>query len=413
MVGLAGHAARPGSAEACSVAPDSITIRDTPANGVVVVDVGCSFGNCFEGELPDELPVMDKTTGEMVNGSIVLTNGSIDGVARITWKPESPLVEGHTYELLWQPAASQAFAEVDYEFSALAAASWTADDIVVTASTWLSEGASKWVTCETANTFDCGPNEAETYTVHNPLDAAQLVGLQAAIDAVASPAGSEGQYVVTAALWAEGEEQPEQVDVPGELYSSISVSEAFDTAFNAYCYRVEVTSLIDDTLAVTEDCLPHTFGELTVTPLSDAQIATQLGWCAAPPDDEGYDDLWCTGRRARCAEAMMAGWEEPGCKTIEEQCSDVLDPMDPFDPNDPNDPNDPKGPNDPMDPSDPHGGDDHGDGDGEEDNEVMGAQPGLEGGCSTTSDHRGRAWPGLLFATIFLAVRVRRARKSA
>src|SRR5690349_712704 len=86
LAGLAGQLARPGSADACSIAPDSITVQDTPANGVVVVDVGCSFGNCFEGELPAELPVKDLTTGEMVSGSIVYSSGSIDTHAKMAWK---------------------------------------------------------------------------------------------------------------------------------------------------------------------------------------------------------------------------------------------------------------------------------------------------------------------------------------
>jgi hypothetical protein len=389
MVALAGHIARPGSAEACSVAPDSITVHDTPVNGVVVIDVGCSFGNCFDSELPDELPVMDKTTGEMVPGSIVYTTGSIDTYARLAWKPDAPLVAGHTYEMMWQPEATLGSAELDYELLALPAATWQVDEIVVDARTWLNEASSEWVACEVSNGgMLCGPNDGETYTVQNGLDTALSVGLQAAIDSAASPAESVGQFLVKAALWGEGEEQPELSDVPGYVYSSISIQENFETAFDAYCYRVEVTSLIDGAVAISEDCLPHTYGELTIAPLSDAEIATQLGWCVAPPD--GYDDLWCTGRRPRCEEAARSSWDEPGCDTLEEQCRDVLDPMDP---------------------SEPPGGD--GDGNDDAEAEMMNAETGLEGGCSALSDRRTGAWPGLLFAAIFLAVRARRARKSA
>jgi len=91
---LFGSFARPNAADACSYPPDSITVRDTPINGVVILDVVCVFGSCFEGELPTQLPVMDKTSGEMVDGEIVHSIGTLNGNALIAWR--RLLYRGHS-----------------------------------------------------------------------------------------------------------------------------------------------------------------------------------------------------------------------------------------------------------------------------------------------------------------------------
>lgn len=351
LVSLIGLIARPQTADACSYPADSITVRDTPVGGLVVIDTVCVFGDCFEGELPTELTVIDTTDGVMVPGEIAHTAGSIDNGAMIAWRPTAPLIEGHTYEVLWQPETAQSFAELDLEFSALPSVTWSPEDIRVEASVEVLEEATETIRCDTVNYIDCGsasPGDIDPRQI--ATNVTQQVALIVAIDTIHAPDHAYGNYLVTMALWGDGEAQPEQVAMNDFTYGSIGGSKVFEHALDSYCYRVEITSLLDESsMAVTEDCIAHDLGELTSAPVGDERIASQLGSCVSAP--EGYLDLWCGSRAAYCEELdTSSGMMEQGCDTLEDACAE-------------------------MEP------DDVGEGD---DDSGMSPEPGLNGGCSAT-----------------------------
>jgi len=321
LLGLSAGLAEPERARACSAPQGWVGVRDVPANGVVLLEIRCEGGpsSCYGESLPSELPVIDLTTSEPVAGTIVhQAVGSSSSSVLIAFKPDQPLIEGRSYEVMWQPAVPPTF-EVDYVLEALAPTPLTAEDVAVNFDlSMVADPLYESVGCTSEEKLgSCSLTHQVTLTTK------LFPTVSAALAMNAVPAGSEGQVVVTMAFWAEGEAEPAQTEVPAYLHHTIANGRRFDAKHSAYCYRVEVTSLIDDSFARYEDCLEHgTMSELVELPTSESVLIRQLGTCDDPP--EGLLREWCIGKGERCEEL---GDVLASCGDVTETCADV--PMDP------------------------------------------------------------------------------------
>ena len=54
--------------------------------------------------------------------------------------------------------------------------------------------------------------------------------------------GADGQFLMTHAVWTDGEDEPAQQPTDAFLYAGRDFSERFDELASAYCYRVQLTS---------------------------------------------------------------------------------------------------------------------------------------------------------------------------
>jgi hypothetical protein len=332
LLGLAAELAQPELATACSAPEGSALARDVPANGVVLLEIHCNNGSssCYGESLPAELPVIDLTTSEPVAGTIVHQEGT-SGSILIAFKPDQPLVEGRSYEVMWQPPVPPTF-DVDYVLEALAPTALTAEDVAVDiALSMVADPLYESVRCISQEKLgSCSSYDQISLTTK------LFPTLSAALDMSTVPAGSEGQLAVTMAFWAEGEVETAQREVPAYRHQPIAGAQRFDAKHHAYCYRVEVTSLIDESFAIHEDCLEHgTMGELVELPTSDGVLTRRLGTCDDPP--EGFLPQWCIGKREHCADVDNT---LASCRDVAETCADVsMTPEEP--PVEPDDDEDP------------------------------------------------------------------------
>lgn len=310
-------AATASPASACSLPAPTITANDAPANGVVLVDVVCGFPPCFEGELPETLDVRDAMTGEAVPGEIVRAAGDLSSGARLAWKPDAQLVAGRSYELMWRPESSVANeADSDFVFEALQAPAWTADDIALSDRLELLTEHTEYIECEELSPVLCGDGNDIDYAI--PTEQRTSVALAVEVDPERMPEGSAGAYVLSAAFWIEGEDEPELEEL--SWYPAVDAWHTFEHAASGYCYRVQVTSLVDESSATHEGCVEH--GELAqpaTTAVADAEINTGLRQCKNAP--EGYEARWCEARLAACEE-RDATRTDADCIEVAAMCED-------------------------------------------------------------------------------------------
>lgn len=274
----------PEAARACSEPrPRAFNVHAPPANGVLLVDIACSGElACEQDPFPiDALPVVDLETGQPVAGSVVHVRSQPGYYQTVAFKPDQPFIPGRRYEIAWQPA--QTLTGAPLAFEALAAVEPSAEPAMLEVE--LTVLSSEVIaTCP----FDplggsCGANQ---YSVGSRRQAE----LRATIDAEST---TTSQLVVTFAAWVEGSEEPD----PRELWpwdrTSQWAATQFDSKAEAYCYRLEVTSLIDASVAVREGCIEHgDLGELGVTDYPGiAEIRRAACDGTAPPQPpEAIDD---------------------------------------------------------------------------------------------------------------------------
>jgi len=117
------------------------------------------------------------------------------------------------------------------------------------------------------------------------------------------------------AFWAEGEPEPALGEGTWPFQAG---GLEFDESENTYCYRVELTSLIDDSTEERSDCVEHDqLGGTDGWGTGDIMLASQLTQCKAPP--AGLEAEWCAGMRVRCREPNPLF----GCDTVEATCEGV------------------------------------------------------------------------------------------
>jgi hypothetical protein len=211
--------ALPAAAKACPVQMNQAFVEDVPANGTVLIDIQCDGASCLEGELPADLGVVDLTAGGDVAGTITSVSIDLDdGDMRIAWRPQAPLVAGHVYELGWQPKLREPMRDFEPSFEALPSAQWKVEAI-------------------------------ELNSALRVQSAGKRVTLEVEVDAIGSPELYD-QYAMRAAFWSSVEEPP--------VLSSVherSAFREFEARTAAYCYRVELRSLIDDATQTHEACM--------------------------------------------------------------------------------------------------------------------------------------------------------------
>lgn len=255
-IALAAVLAPPDLARACSY-PTSphewFKVHPPPANGVLIVDVSCTAPECNADPLMTfPLPVIDLETGELVPGRIVHRRAGV-----IAFKPDTPFVAGRSYALDWQPAVERTGSALT--FTAVQEVPSSASNAVFDVAL---EARSEIVS------EPCVPLQSLESLCGRPSYAigTQRYLLLQATDVSLPPSG---QTVVSFAAWTDGAEPPDQREYwpwPAPLDGPF---EAFSSAADAYCYRLEITSLIDDSFAVQEDCIAHgDLGELGTTLLS-------------------------------------------------------------------------------------------------------------------------------------------------
>jgi hypothetical protein len=308
--------ARPATAAACSVPPDKIVVSDTPANGLVMVGADCyTKSPCFEGELPDVLEVVDFETREPVSGSIERVEGDLETDAKIAWRPDQRLTAGRDYEVLWQPQETASWgAEVDYVFRALPASDWAAQDVVVLSRLELASQDTELIQCEALPSLLCGI-ESSIYPIG--IERRTYPTLSVEVDWERVPENSEGQFVLSAAFWAEGDEEPQLQELSWK-HPRLPTNHFFDDTADAYCFRVQVTSLVDDSVAMHEGCEEHgDLGEPATTAVPDEHIRAHLAQCKDAPT--GYEQAWCEVRRVSCDQPGQA----PDCDAVAAACEDI------------------------------------------------------------------------------------------
>jgi hypothetical protein len=396
--GFAEELARPDAALACSAPTDSISVRDTPANGAVIVDVLCWFGSCFEGALPTELEVVDTTTGLPVPGSVVYSAGSIDDHGLVAFRPDAPLTAGRSYEVMWQPVVTSARAELDYVLEATAEVSDAVGSTTISAA--LEPRVDDYY--ETTSCMIEPFHGACGGATHNiGIKTKRYASLEATLDNNAGELAN--QLLLRTAFWSQGQTPPALVDVP-PLLSRGQMTQRFDVEASAYCYRIEIESLVTGSISMHEDCLPHgSLGSLDMQEVNEAGRIAQMGICAMPPTGD-YLSEWCTARLEQC-EANVVGWMT--CDDAEAMCADIAEP-EPMEPSDSMDPE----PNDPMDPIDPNtAGDDGAAGAAGMSGEMSEPVRTTRTACSASPGARGQASLATLLGLFALVLHTRRSRR--
>jgi len=306
-------------AAACSPPPTGLWTSDPPANGVLVVHTACGGGGvgpCFVDSLPDTLTVTDMTTLDTVPGVIVREVGDVAASNTFAWKPATPFVEGRSYELDWNPVVDP-WVFVDREFVAQPALGATLDDVPLGVGLDLLVESTEDLQCEGRWIDSCGFN-------------GQIVRVQertlARLTVFADvPFVTTDQYGLRGALWAEGQAEPALGE---ESWPLTTVQGSFEQAASAYCYRVELRRLVDDSTDVRTDCVEHgELGEVTTLTRSDAQLASDLVQCKEPP--AGFEAQWCTAMRDVCATPEGAAVESFECTSVEPTCEGFDEPGDP------------------------------------------------------------------------------------
>lgn len=300
ILGAVYVAARPAPAAACTLQPDSVVVSDAPADGVVIVTTHCFAQTraCFEGGLPDELEVVDRITREPVPGAVVRVEGSLAADGKIAWRPDAPLTPRRQYEVTWQPTAPS-FALLDYVFDVLPEASWDASDIVMTSRLEMLTEEQEHVSCTLNGPSTCGSgSQAATFHIATKLRTYPALAIE--VDATRSPQSSAEQLVLSAAFWVEGEDEPALQELP--WLNGVDAWHEFAEAAESYCYRVQVKSLIDDSLAMHEGCEEHgDLGQVGTRVLSENDNGYKFAACAEAP--EGFEDVWCRARAEVCETA--------------------------------------------------------------------------------------------------------------
>jgi hypothetical protein len=246
-------------------------------------------------------------------------------------------------------------------------------------------------------------------TTHNiGIETKRYASLEATLDDNAGELAN--QLLLRTAFWSQGQTPPALVDVP-PLLSRGQMTQRFDVEASAYCYRIEIESLVTGSTAMHEDCLPHgALGSLDMQEVNEAGRIAQMGICAMPPAGD-YLSEWCSARLEQC-EANIVGWTT--CDDAEATCADIdepepMEPSDPMDP-DPMDP-DPMEPNEPMEPIDPTAGADGAAGAAGVSGEMSEPVRTTRSACSASPGARGQALVATLLGLFALALYARRSRR--
>jgi len=310
---LFAYGAWPASAEACSAPMPSIMVHDAPANGVVVLEFWCTIAPCALADLPDVLPVVDVLSGDTVPGEVLRKKGG-GSMLRMLWLPDEPLVAGRSYEITWRPPAHFPFPQaMDYVFEALPEVDYDVTAPVVESQLDVQADATTVLSCESTYIDSCG---TKTQTI--PLDRRTRPVLSVYFDAGLDTFIANA-FELRGAFWSGDEAPPVLGPAQG---AGEGLGQTFDAAAEQYCYRVELRSLIDDSTAVHEACVPHgDLGAIETIDTTSEELARTLQNCLEPPS--GYEAEWCSGTRERCAMAAANGWAAQGCADFERRCAEI------------------------------------------------------------------------------------------
>jgi MYXO-CTERM domain-containing protein len=296
--------ARAAPARACSPEEDLHAFaRATPANGAVLIEVGCASVRCDVDPLVnDVVEMVDRDTGAAVPGTVI--DSYWGSQLWIAFRPDEPLSPGHMYLVNWQPAAG--YTGPQLELQALPEIEVSVDELSIDASLEAREDDRVWHwPCRESNGGECSVPAVYFGTK-------RYASLEASLDATMVPESGVSQLVVFYAAWQEGREPAPPMRRLVSWAEPMSL-ERFDNAADAYCYRIEVRSLIDDSLAIHEGCLEHELGELTLSTFSQDELRSGVAGC-------GGIEAWCTRWLPDCTDSYGI----PGrCAALASACEGI------------------------------------------------------------------------------------------
>jgi hypothetical protein len=290
FVGMLG-AARP--AEACSPPPTGwfgYGVQPAPANGVVIVRYGCSYG-CDPAPDPESFS-LQSADGEEVPGEIALS-GSDGNNRYVVFRPEDGmLLEGESY--------TPVLPGVDYlsAFSAKPPVTFRTT-LPVTHEVFALDNVAGERVCCSGPLDSCGG----TPCFHTAYE-------RSAVVRITWGDGASDEDLQYAFRFVEAG------PVPAWTYADFTTSYVLDDDETTTCYSLELLRLVDDTVISVgercvdrpEDIVPGTY----VT--SDEVIEGTLAGCDAPP--EAYEEPWCRVMEERCQTQMI----EAVCTRFEQHC---------------------------------------------------------------------------------------------
>ena len=311
------------TANACTYPGPIFRVHDAPTNGIVVLEMTCQRaveGDCYA--VGDTLPVLDTETGEAVPGKIVVVTRERGYAAG--WKPVEPLVEGHTYRIDLDPDV----ADARTTFMARAPIDLVGADVL-----WGASLESSWEVVDTLScrTYldSCGGNEKNIHLrTRNEPTVELAVKTRPWLERNGNSSGfgsPDAQFTVRTAFWPDGEAEPALGEPSWQLTQHHERS--FEAAASAYCYRVELTSLLDDSVAVQQGCVPHgDLGPVEETLMPRDELDAELRDCIEPP--AGAVPFWCEAMAA-CPNGSVEA-----CEVFARTCTGDPTPTDGLTPSD-------------------------------------------------------------------------------
>lgn len=274
-------------------------VKSAPANGVVVIETS----DYVPADIAQSIVLAELRNGTAITGELVYQAYEEPGVNVLAFLPDEPLTAGARYEVSWPAAA--------FQFEATPALSWSLDDIRASAVIELLDDVDSGISCWSST----GACEAP----YVPLTRRPYLAIAPSID-LSSVARAEGQFLISFKAWLGAATEP--VQEPSSTIRPGGRAVHLDAIADTYCYRVELTSLVDGSKAAHEACIDDTIGEpgaLLSVPVSDREIAAGIAACRALPADELAP--LCHGSSAECGWGTGSG-DDQRCAVLASICAE-------------------------------------------------------------------------------------------